>query len=81
MADYIVDSIHDLLESGSETFSNSDSSGGSHHPSQECFMVETSDGHILSASDSGETPREVPVHADAGGGEGLAPATVALALP
>jgi hypothetical protein len=56
MADYIVDLIHDLLESGSETFSNSDSSGGSHHPSQECFMVETSDGHVLSTSDSGDTP-------------------------
>jgi hypothetical protein len=31
MADYIVDSIHDLLELGSETFSNSNSSRRSHY--------------------------------------------------
>jgi hypothetical protein len=29
-------------------------------------MAETSDGHVSSASDSGETPREVPVCAGAG---------------
>jgi hypothetical protein len=67
MANYIMDSIHNLLESGSKTFSNSNSSGGSHHPSRECFMAETSDGHVSSTSDSGETPREVPVHAVVGG--------------
>jgi hypothetical protein len=56
VVDYIVDSIHDLLGSDSETFFDSSSSRGSHHPSQECFMAETSNGHFSSASDSGETP-------------------------
>jgi hypothetical protein len=38
MADYIADSVHDLLESGSETSSDPDSEMGSHHPPFECFM-------------------------------------------
>jgi hypothetical protein len=60
MADYIMDLIHDLLESGLETFSDSNSSGGSHHSSLECFIAKTSDGHVLSASNSSETPRDFP---------------------
>jgi hypothetical protein len=63
---YFVESIHDLLASDSKSISASVSSEGSHHPSQECFMAETSDGHVSSASDSGETPREVPVRVGAG---------------
>jgi hypothetical protein len=87
MMDYILDLIHDLLESGLETFSDSSSSEGSHHPSRECFMAETSDGHASSASDSGKTPREVPVRAtvgrkgpaSGGGGLSLAPARMTTA--
>jgi hypothetical protein len=87
MTDYILDLIHDLLESGLETFSDSSSSEGSHHPSRECFMAETSDGHASSASDSGKTPREVPVRAtvgrkgpaSGGGGLSLAPARMTTA--
>jgi hypothetical protein len=60
MADYIVDSIHDLLESGSGMLFNSNSSEGSHHPSWECFMVENSNGHVSSASDSSKTPESSP---------------------
>jgi len=33
MADYVVESFHDLLAGDSESISNSDSSRGSHHPS------------------------------------------------
>jgi hypothetical protein len=81
MTDYIVDSIYDLLELGSKMFSNSYSSGGSCHPSQECFGAETSDGHVSSASNSSETPREVPVRADAGGVRVLPPVVVASGPP
>jgi hypothetical protein len=56
MADYFVESIHDHLASDSESISGSAPSEGSHHPSRECFMAETSEGHVSSASDSGETP-------------------------
>jgi hypothetical protein len=75
-----LDSIHDLLESGSEVFSCSSSSGGSHHLSRECFMVESSDGHVSSSSDSGKTPREVLVHVTARG-KGQPLVAVALAPP
>jgi hypothetical protein len=81
MADYIVDSIHDLLGLDSQTFFDSSSSRGSHHPSQECFMAETSNGHFSSASDSSETPREVPVGVVAGETRVLPPAAAALAPP
>jgi hypothetical protein len=55
-----MDSIHDLLESGSGMLSDSNSSEGSHHPSWECFMVENSNGHVSSANDSGKTPERSP---------------------
>jgi hypothetical protein len=64
MVDHVVDSVLDLLASDSETLSDFGSSEGSHHPSCECFMVQegqrTPDGHVTDASDSGETPQEVP---------------------
>jgi hypothetical protein len=41
MVDYIIESFHDLLAGDSEAVSDSDSSGGSHHPSRECFMADT----------------------------------------
>jgi hypothetical protein len=66
MADYIMESIHDLLVGDSESISDSDSSGGSHHPSHECFMAEvkrknTLDGHIKSVHGGNVTP---PAHLD-----------------
>jgi hypothetical protein len=81
MADFSVESIHDVLASNSESISGSVSSEGSHHPSVECFMAETSEGHISSTSDSGETPREVPVRAGAGGVRVPPLVTVASAPP
>ena len=48
MADYVVESFHDLLTRDSESISDSDSSRGSHHPSHECFMVATPEGHVES---------------------------------
>jgi hypothetical protein len=60
LADYIVESIHDLLVSDLESISDSTSSQGSYHPSHECFMAEivddthsevTPEGCIVSAND------------------------------
>ena len=45
---HIVESFHDLLTGETKSPSTSDSSRGSHHPSHECFMVGTSEGHIES---------------------------------
>jgi hypothetical protein len=59
MADFFMESTHDLPAGDSESISGFASSEGSHHPSQECFMAETSEGHISSASDSTKTPQEV----------------------
>jgi hypothetical protein len=48
MADYIMESIHNLLAGDSKTISNSNSSKVSHHPSCECFMANTPKGHVKS---------------------------------
>ena len=45
MTEYVAESFHDLLTGESESHSNSDSSRGSHHPSRECFMMGTPEGH------------------------------------
>jgi hypothetical protein len=57
MMDYIMESFHDLLARDSEAISNSDSSGGSHHPSRERFMVGIPEGHVESVHDGGLLPR------------------------
>jgi hypothetical protein len=51
MTDYVLESFHDLLGGESETISNSDSSKGSHNPSQECFMADSPKGRVKSAHD------------------------------
>ena len=48
MTEYVTESFHDLLVGESESPSSSDSSRGSHHPSCECFMVGTPEGHVES---------------------------------
>ena len=48
MTKYITESFHDLLAGESESPSGSNSSIGSHHPSRECFMVGTPEGHVES---------------------------------
>jgi hypothetical protein len=56
MTDYVAESFHDLLAGDSGTISDSDSSGGSHHPSREYFMADTLEGHVKSVHDGGTTP-------------------------
>ena len=56
MTEYIVESFHDLLTRDSESPSDSDSSRGSHHLSQECFMAGTPEGHVKSIHEVGATP-------------------------
>ena len=54
MTKYVVESFHDLLTGESGSPSDSDSSGGSHYPSHECFMAGTPEGHVESIHE-GET--------------------------
>ena len=55
-----MESIHKLLTEELESSSSSDSSRGSHHPSPECFMAETSEGHVESVSEGEATPTGNP---------------------
>ena len=48
MTEYVMESFHDLLAGESRSPSDSNSSRGSHHPSCECFMTGTPEGHIES---------------------------------
>ena len=50
MIESIIESLHGLLMEGPGSDSGSDSDRGSHHPSRECFMAETPEGHIESVS-------------------------------
>jgi len=50
MIESITESLHGLLTEGPRLDSGSDSSTGSHHPSRECFMTDTSEGHVESVS-------------------------------
>ena len=71
-----MESIHKLLTEEPESSSSSDSSRGSHHPSQECFMAETSEGHVESVSEGEATLTGNP---DARtGGEAAAPSHVRM---
>jgi hypothetical protein len=60
MANYVEESIHDLLANDLESISDSASSQGSYHPSCECFKANivddphheaTLEGHVMSAND------------------------------
>ena len=48
MTEYIAESFHDLFVGEPESPSSSDSSRRNHHPSHECFMVGTPEGHVES---------------------------------
>ena len=48
MTEYIMESFHDLLAGEMESPSTSNSNRGSHHPSRECFMAGTLEGHVES---------------------------------
>ena len=56
MIESITESLHGLLAEGSGLDSGSDSSRGSHHHSWECFLAETSEGHVESVSIEETTP-------------------------
>ena len=56
MTEYVMESFHNLLVGESESPSGSDSSRGSHHPSHECFMADTPEGHIESIHEEEATP-------------------------
>jgi len=69
-------SLHKLLTEEPGSSSSSNSSRGSHHPSRECFMAETSEGHVESVSGEEATPTGNP---DARtGGEVVAPPHVRM---
>ena len=50
------ESFHDLLVVESESTSSSNSSRGSQHPSHECFMAGTPEGHVESIHEEEATP-------------------------
>ena len=56
MTEYVMESFHDLLARESESSSSSDSSKGGHHPSHECFMAGTPEGHVESIHKGEATP-------------------------
>ena len=55
-----VESLYKLLTEVPRSSSSSDSSRGSHHPFWECFMAETSEGHVKSISGEEATPTGNP---------------------
>ena len=56
MTEYVAESFHDLLAREMELPSTSNSSRGSHHPSRECFMAGTLEGHVKSIHEEEATP-------------------------
>ena len=54
--EHVAESFHDLLAEELESPSSSDSSRGSHHPSHECFMIGTPEGHVKSIHKEEATP-------------------------
>ena len=58
MTEYVAESFQDLLAGESESPSESDTSRGSHHPSQECFMAGTHKGYVESIHEGGATPTD-----------------------
>ena len=56
MTEHVAESFHDLLVGESESPSNSNSCRGSHHPSHECFMAGTPEGHAKCIHEGEATP-------------------------
>ena len=67
MIESITESLHGLLIEAPGSDSGSDSSKGSHHPSQECFMVGTPEGHVKSISTEVATRRATSAMEPKGG--------------
>ena len=55
-----TETLYGLLNEEPGSFSSLDSSRGSHHPSRECFMTQTPEGHVESASREEVTPTNNP---------------------
>ena len=56
MTEYVTESFHDLFTEETKSPSASNSSRGSHHPSRECFMAGTPEGHVESIHEEEATP-------------------------
>jgi len=56
MIEHVTESFHDLLAEELESHSGSNSSRGRHHPSRECFMTGTPEGHVESVHKGEATP-------------------------
>ena len=56
MTKYVAESFHDLLVGESDSPSSFDCNRGSHHPSHECFMAGTPEGHVESIHEEESTP-------------------------
>ena len=54
------ETLYGLLAKEPESSSSSDSSKGSHHPSRECFMMQTPEGDVQSVSREETTPTDNP---------------------
>ena len=54
--EHVAESFHDLLAEEPESPSGSDSSRESHHPSRECFMTGTPEGHVESVHEGEAIP-------------------------
>ena len=52
----VTESFHDLLAEELESPFGFDSSRGSHHPSRECFMTGTPEGHVENIHEEEDTP-------------------------
>ena len=67
---HVAESFHDLLVEEPESLSGSDSSRGSHHPSRECFMTDTPEGHVESIHEEATPTNDLDDEAE---GETAAP--------
>ena len=54
--EHVMESFHDLLVEEQESPFGSNSSRGSHHPSCECFMTGSPEGHVESIHEEEATP-------------------------
>jgi len=71
-----AESLHKLLIEELESSSSSGSSMESHHPSRECFMADTSEGHVESVSEGDATATANPDMRN--GGKAVAPSHVRM---
>ena len=54
--EHVTESFHNLLAEEPESLSSSDFGRGSHHPSHECLMTGTPEGHVKSIREEEATP-------------------------